>query len=62
MTEEATLAARLRATRVRLSWPQTLLARKLGVTQPAVCKWECGYPVSSKHLPNVIKFLEENDG
>ncbi len=62
VTEEKQLSQRIRDTRIKLMWPQTVLARKLGVTQPAVCKWERGYPVGPQHLPNVIKFLEENHG
>ena len=45
-----TMGRRIRMLRAERGWSMRDLAARLGTSATAVCKWECGHPMSSSHL------------
>lgn len=48
----------IQAERVRRGWSQEDLAKRIGISQPAVKKIESGETKKSKHLPKIAQVLE----
>lgn len=56
------LGERIRAARESRGWSQADLARRVGVSQPAIKKIEAGETVKSRYLPEVFRALGIDQG